>query len=225
MGTDIYSAARAKIGLSLSQNVVDNSEINIFKDIECFGLSVYVNSKSEMFIPTSLWLETKSNQNGIFDAMPSQIIVQLMEKQEGFSFIMEPMDIFANFADIKGNKAFFSILFNNLKLRFTPDSLQDINTLLEHFETVKICKDLKMYRPQRRPCTATLSPKYYGKDEQELPERVRRKRKLIVRDWFFYVVWFIRLKKIRRNIFSEAIFADKLSKKSPKEIAAIFKAA
>ena len=70
-----------------------------------------------------------------------------MNKQEDFTFIMEPMDLFANFADIKGEKAFFSLLCNRLKLRFTPDALTEINTLLEHFETVMICKDLKMYRP------------------------------------------------------------------------------
>ena len=79
--------------------------------------------------------------------MSAKEIMDLMEKQSGFTFIMKPMDIFANFADIRGKKAFFSILFNKLKLRFTPDSLQEINTLLEHFETVKVCKDLKMYRP------------------------------------------------------------------------------
>ena len=121
-------AARARIGFGPPQP--QEEEVNIFKDIEVNGLTIYVNSQSEMFIPTSLWKETKFNANGIFDAMPASIIASLMDKQDHFTFIMDPMDLFANFADIKGEKAFFSLLCNRLKLKFTPDSLTEINTLL-----------------------------------------------------------------------------------------------
>ena len=34
---------------------------------------------------------------------------------------------------------------------------------------------------------------------QELPESVRRKRKLLVRDWFYYVVWYVRLRNVERK--------------------------
>lgn len=39
------------------------------------------------------------------------------------------------------------------------------------------------------------------------------------------MVWYIRLKKIRRNIFQDTVFAANLQKRSPKEIQEIFKAA
>ena len=68
-----------------------------------------------------------------------------------------------------------------------------------------------MYRPQRRPYSQSmLSPKYKGKDVQELPESIRRKRKLIVRDWFYYVIWYVRLRKLVRNFYSEQILKQRL---------------
>ena len=33
---------------------------------------------------------------------------------------------------------------------------------------------------------------------------VKRKRKLIVRDWFFFIVWYIRLKKIINSVYEKA---------------------
>ena len=43
-----------------------------------------------------------------------------------------------------------------------------------------------------------------------MPESIRRKRKLIVRDWFYYVVWYVRLRKLVRNFYSEQLLKSKL---------------
>ena len=51
---------------------------------------------------------------------------------------------------------------------------------------------MKQYRPHRKPITDV--PK-----KLENRASLKRKRKLVVRDWFFFVVWFIRLKKILRS--------------------------
>ena len=32
---------------------------------------------------------------------------------------------------------------------------------------------------------------------------MKRKRKLIVRDWFFFVVWYVRLRKIIRSFYQK----------------------
>lgn len=61
---------------------------------------------------------------------------------------------------------------------------------------MSIIKDLKQYRPNRRPMTNVpdrIAQKY----------AVKRKRRLIVRDWFFFIVWYIRLKKILRGVYSK----------------------
>ena len=62
-------------------------------------------------------------------------------------------------------------------------------------QNVFLIKDLKQYRPHRRPITDV---------PQHLQNKnvLKRKRRLIVRDWFFFVVWYVRLKKIIRTLYS-----------------------
>lgn len=57
-------------------------------------------------------------------------------------------------------------------------------------------KDLKQYRPSRKPMTNVP-----GKIAQKYA--LKRKRKLLVRDWFFFVVWYIRLKKILKGVYQK----------------------
>jgi hypothetical protein len=46
----------------------------------------------------------------------------------------------------------------------------------------------------------------YGEDNDgELEEHVKRKRRLLVRDWFFFVVWYVRLRKLLVNFYSEQL--------------------
>jgi hypothetical protein len=49
-----------------------------------------------------------------------------------------------------------------------------------------------------------------------LDEHVKRKRKLIVRDWFFYVVWYIRLKKLLVNFYSEKLIESEIEQNREK---------
>jgi hypothetical protein len=48
---------------------------------------------------------------------------------------------------------------------------------------------LKQYRPHRRPITDVPA-------KLESNPVLKKKRRLIVRDWFFFVVWYLRLKRI-----------------------------
>ena len=50
---------------------------------------------------------------------------------------------------------------------------------------------------------------------------IKRKRKLIVRDWFFYVVWYVRLKRILQNMYSSEMMQNELE--SNKKYAEILK--
>lgn len=38
----------------------------------------------------------------------------------------------------------------------------------------------------------------------------KRKRKLIVRDWFFYIVWYNRLKKLIQNMYDTELLQQEL---------------
>jgi hypothetical protein len=59
-----------------------------------------------------------------------------------------------------------------------------------------LLRDLKQYRPHRKPITDVP-------DHLCTKPSILRKRKLIVRDWFFFVVWYIRLKKIIMSFYNK----------------------
>lgn len=61
--------------------------------------------------------------------------------------------------------------------------MNDIFSLAEYIQNFIIMKELKHYRPYHRPITGKII------------EKQEHKRKLICRDWFFFAVWSIRIKK------------------------------
>jgi len=83
-----------------------------------------------------------------------------------------------------------------VRLLLNAHVLNDFHHFISRIQSQFLLRDLKQYRPHRRPIT-------------EVPERLaskpslRRKRKLIVRDWFFFVVWFVRLRKIIHSIYTK----------------------
>ena len=64
----------------------------------------------------------------------------------------------------------------------------------EYVENYYIAQDLKQYRPQRKPITA-LQLKGVSKKTVK-SESFKRKRRNVVRDWLYYIVWYVRLKRI-----------------------------
>ena len=152
----------------------------------------------------SLWELKQNLPNTIFEDLPPDLIMSLMKETSLLNYIMEPIDIQMSIGDINSQQFFFSMVTGSINLNLSPPTVSSLNKLIEYQENHKITLDLKMYRPQRRPYQKSLiNPKYLGKDVQELPEPFRRKRKLIVRDWFYYVVWYVRLRKLMRNFYSE----------------------
>ena len=56
-----------------------------------------------------------------------------------------------------------------------------------------LIKDLKQYRPKLKPLTNISS-------ELAKNRVVKRKRRLIVRDWLFFAVWYCRLKRLVKEV-------------------------
>lgn len=81
-----------------------------------------------------------------------------------------------------------------ITVTLNPHVLNDMLHFKEQLAIQQMLKDLKQYRPNRRPMTNVPS---------QLAQRfqLKRKRKLLVRDWFFFVVWYIRLRKILKGIY------------------------
>ena len=76
----------------------------------------------------------------------------------------------------------------------TPDLVTTLHALNEYIENYYIAQDLKQYRPQRKPITA-LQLKSVSKKVLK-SESFKRKRRNVVRDWLYYIVWYVRLKRI-----------------------------
>jgi len=74
----------------------------------------------------------------------------------------------------------------------TKAFVEDFGSLIEYYETTQIMNELALYRPLQRPVKAPVLA-------NESPKR-RRIRRIIVRDWFFFVVWASRLKKLFKEL-------------------------
>mmetsp|Transcript_10576 Transcript_10576/g.10647 ORF Transcript_10576/g.10647 Transcript_10576/m.10647 type:complete len:143 (-) Transcript_10576:3076-3504(-) len=114
------------------------------------------------------------------------------------------------------------LLFTGFDVNLTPEIIDDLSRLYEFVQNFSISLDLKQYRPQRRPYV--IDPDREKVNENELDESVKRKRRLLVRDWFFYVVWYVRLKKLLMNFYSESLIQQEIEQNREK-YAGLLKAA
>jgi hypothetical protein len=85
-----------------------------------------------------------------------------------------------------------------LTLSLSPLTTSRLDLLYTFSDNFLILRDLKQYRPHRKPLTNVPA-------HLKSHPVVKRKRLLLVRDWFFYVVWFVRLRKIVRNYLSTSL--------------------
>jgi hypothetical protein len=70
---------------------------------------------------------------------------------------------------------------------------------------------------RKRGSTLTL-------DQKRKQDVERHKRRLIVRDWFFYVVWYIRLKKIVKELDCSTNLLEGELKRNPEYYDKLIKA-
>jgi hypothetical protein len=45
---------------------------------------------------------------------------------------------------------------------------------------------------------------------------MKRKKRLLVRDWFFFVVWYVRLRKLLVNFYSEQVIESEIENNKDK---------
>eukprot|EP00347_Sterkiella_histriomuscorum_P022380 403330690 len=212
----------------LDQEKKDEGVI-ILKELSLTNARIYVNSMSEMFIPSSLWEQTRHLENQIFDAMPVESLRDLMKevftRKENSFYLISEFNLFANFYIYKQNPpssnkvpsykpfalARMTLLFTPFKFSLTPQLVDDMSRFYEFVQNFSISLDLKQYRPQRRPiCLSEMN----NQDIQD--DHIKRKKKLIVRDWFFFVVWYIRLRNLLNNYYSEQLIEQEIENNQEK---------
>lgn len=174
----------------------------IMRETNIFGIKVYWKSMAEMYIPLSLWESTRNSEKQIFDAISLEDIRTLMNESFSAEHFVESFSVYSTFTlntrvnaveeALNGGRPRFNadVLFTKFIVNVTPNKLNDLISFLEYTNNMKIFEMLQAYRPSRRPIT---------KHRTNESERFKRTRHLIVRDWFLYGLWAIRLKKALKN--------------------------
>jgi hypothetical protein len=94
-----------------------------------------------------------------------------------------------------------------LTLFLRPKAVENLNNLQHFMADYALIQDLKQYRPQRKPITIS---------RHNNSPALKVKRRMIVRDWFFFVIWYIRLKKLMRNFYDEKLLDNEVKTNSKK---------
>ena len=81
-------------------------------------------------------------------------------------------------------------LVSTVRLTLKPSILADLRQFMEYFQFQMMLPYLQRYKPRRRPLTIKVGSK---------DPAVRRVRRQIIKDWFSYVVWSNRLKRVLAN--------------------------
>ena len=164
------------------------------KELTCLGFKLYFLTNTDMIIPTKLWEETANSTGYVFSKLS---LVQYLSAMNKVVSDLTPSNLLLSKTSIYTSSLFThgtagysmksDILVTSTIVNITPDLITALAQLKEFTENFKLSFELKGYRPTRkvltRPKKSTDTPEYL------------LKRKLLVRDWFFFIVWYIRLKK------------------------------
>ena len=127
----------------------------------------------------------------------AQMMAECFTTQQ--NFLLSPLDCKTNFV-VSPENFEISADLPKIQLNVNPCIVDDLNNFIEYSKAFYLLKDLKQYRPHRKPIPASEI-----NEPALLKNKVLcHKRKLLVRDWFFFVVWSIRLKKILRTVYDRS---------------------
>eukprot|EP00347_Sterkiella_histriomuscorum_P010120 403377528 len=164
---------------------VNNDPLLVLKNCIIENLRVYWNCMSEMYIPTSLWEQTRHLKYQIFEAMEVSdlrgFLLQpfIKEHQETYQYLISSTSVqnqisYYRSEDKLAERTQMSIIMTPFQINITPRMVDDMNNLVELCQNYYLSKDLKQYRPHRRPITNY--PSHFKNNPNFM-----RKKKLIVR--------------------------------------------
>ena len=113
----------------------------------------------------------------------------------------EKLDFFSK--NISKKYGFFiQLATNEIQLNLNPDFLNKVESFEEFVRSFYINELIQYFKPMRKPYLKTSDlVKKYSKDS-----RILRKRRLVVRDWFYFMIWYTRIKKaVYGSYFKNAI--------------------
>lgn len=193
------------------------------KKFEISDIRFYWNTKSESYIPNSLQEMTRGHRRQIFEAIDEETLRELMlqvfdhiEKDQKylygnarfpgakFQYLVDSFSIDAHIsyfnvrnADVKSledHRFRMGFCISPLKFSFTPSVLRDLQNLIEFIENYYILHELQIFKPICNVITPSNNFDYKNKKPYS-----RENRRNIIRQWFQYVVWANRIKKVLQD--------------------------
>jgi len=174
---------------------------NLVQQLLINNIEIYMNSASEMYVPYSLYEQTLYSPNGIFEAIPplelKALMRQYLTNDDIYKFTilklervelhymissnLKPQPQRQNF--ILLNSTIFNVFFN-----IKPDIIEDILDVTSYFQHFMLWKDLEDFKPNIRPI---LNLKLVS-----LKPATLKMRRLVIKEWWRSVIWYMRVKKL-----------------------------
>jgi hypothetical protein len=216
------------------QEVFPEDDKNLFlKHILLNEICVYWNTNEKVYIPCKVIEKTQDRDQKIFDHMaiepeefrvlmlqPFKDVQQNMKKGDmsrmisdipDFKYLITPFSIDINMSyyrlkdeDVKKHpypRFQLTALMSAINVLIKPDFINDLKQFMEYFQYQMMLPYLKRFLPRRRPLTTHL----YSRDPG-----INRVRRQIIKDWFCYVIWANRLKKVLSNDISYELFEEEI---------------
>lgn len=176
----------------------------MIKELSVKNIKLYWNSMSEIFIPTSLWEQTRHGQYQIFEAMDASFLKDIMvdafkeNSRMSYNYLLAPFTLLMSInlkksfnRETDNYKYQINTLISQITLNLSPLTLRDILKFQAFLEMFSYCSDLKRYRPP-------LRIQYFVDNPAYTPAH-KKKRSQLIRDWFRLVLWYVRLRRAARG--------------------------
>lgn len=216
------------------EEVLPRDNKNLFlKHILLQDICIYWNSNEMPYVPYRVEEKNKDKDQWIFDYAafePEEFRVKMIQPFKGmkeymkkgelsrvinedpeYHYLIHPFSIDINMSyyrledkDVKTHphpRFQLTALVSSIILAFKPHIIDDLRTFMEYFQYQAMIPFLKRYLPRRRPLTTHLHSTNPG---------IKRVRRQIIKDWFSYVIWANRLKKVMRNDICPEFFEEEI---------------
>lgn len=71
----------------------------------------------------------------------------MITKKKSYNYILEPVDLMANFGDARGDSFSLNIIMGKISLKISEPVLSTFFTFMNYIENYSIIRRLKQYRP------------------------------------------------------------------------------
>jgi hypothetical protein len=118
----------------------------------------------------------------------------------------EKVDFFSK-NTLKKYNFYVQIATNEIQLSVYPDFVKKLICFEEFFKSFYVNDMIQYFKPMRKPYEKNCEIiRKFSKDA-----KILLKRRFIVRDWFYYMIWFTRVKKAVYGSYFKSIIHEELA--------------